>query len=239
VEAVRPSAFLIFGFTSLPIALLLIVAVAVRVAGVRRGEAAARARAAVILTLVVGAAWMAISALAAASGILRQWNATPPPLVGLVIGIVTLASLSAFTSYGRRLVEGLALAELIAFQAFRLPLELLMHRALVEGVMPEVMSYTGRNFDILTGLTAAVLAPLVASGRAGRGIVLAWNLAGFVLLLNIVVVSILATPRFGYFGADQFNVWVTYPPFVWLPAVMVLVALGGHLLIFRALSTRP
>jgi hypothetical protein len=30
-----------------------------------------------------------------------------------------------------------------------------------------------------------------------------------------------------------------YPPFVWLPAVMVLAALAGHLLIFRALAGRP
>jgi hypothetical protein len=28
---------------------------------------------------------------------------------------------------------------------------------------------------------------------------------------------------------------VTYPPYVWLPAVMVVAALAGHLLIFRAL----
>jgi hypothetical protein len=31
------------------------------------------------------------------------------------------------------------------------------------------------------------------------------------------------------------NVWVTYPPYVWLPAIMVTAALAGHLLIFRAL----
>jgi hypothetical protein len=239
VDTVRPSTLLVVGFTLLPIALLALVASGVRVAGVRRTEPEARIRAAVILTVIVGVAWMAVSATAAASGILRQWNATPPPLAGLVIGIVTLASLAAFTSYGRRLVEGLALAELVAFQAFRLPLELLMHRASVEDVMPEVMSYTGRNLDILTGLTAAVLAPLVASGRTGRGVVMAWNVGGFGLLMNIVIVSILATPRFGYFGADQLNVWVTYPPFVWLPAVMVLAALAGHLLIFRKLSSRP
>jgi hypothetical protein len=28
---------------------------------------------------------------------------------------------------------------------------------------------------------------------------------------------------------------ITYPPFVWLPAVMVLAALAGHLIVFRAL----
>jgi heme exporter protein D len=34
------------------------------------------------------------------------------------------------------------------------------------------------------------------------------------------------------------NVWITYPPFVWLPAVMVLTALAAHLLIFRAVRER-
>ena len=29
--------------------------------------------------------------------------------------------------------------------------------------------------------------------------------------------------------------FVTYTPFVWLPAVMVVAALAGHLVIFRAL----
>lgn len=31
------------------------------------------------------------------------------------------------------------------------------------------------------------------------------------------------------------NVWITWPPFVWLPAVLVPVALLGHLLLFRRL----
>ena len=63
----------------------------------------------------------------------------------------------------------------------------------------------------------------------------AWNILGVVLLVNVVAVAILATPRVRYFGDDRLNVWVTYVPYVWLPAVMVLAALAGHLLIFRAL----
>ena len=57
------------------------------------------------------------------------------------------------------------------------------------------------------------------------------------LLLNILTVAVLSTPRFRYFGDDQLNVWVTYPPFVWLPAVMVVAALAGHLVVFRAVRT--
>ena len=56
--------------------------------------------------------------------------------------------------------------------------------------------------------------------------------------MNVVTVAILATPRFRYFGDHNLNVWVTYPPFVWLPAVMVLAAFAGHLVIFRALANR-
>jgi hypothetical protein len=35
------------------------------------------------------------------------------------------------------------------------------------------------------------------------------------------------------------NVWVTRPPFVWLPAVLVLAALLGHLVLFRRLANEP
>ena len=97
------------------------------------------------------------------------------------------------------------------------------------------MSYSGRNFDIITGITALVIA-LVVRRRPSRALVLAWNVMGTALLLNIVAIAIASTPRVRYFGDDRLNVFVTYPPFVWLPAVMVLAALAGHLLIFRALA---
>ena len=42
-------------------------------------------------------------------------------------------------------------------------------------------------------------------------------------------------PMFHRFGMDRLNVWVADPPFVWLPTVMVLTALAGHLLMFRKL----
>jgi hypothetical protein len=102
--------------------------------------------------------------------------------------------------------------------------------------MPIQMSYSGRNFDILTGASALAVGAVVWSGRGGKRLVAVWNVAGLALLINVVVVAILGTPRFQYFGPDHLNVWVMRPPYVWLPAVMVLAALAGHLLIFRALT---
>jgi hypothetical protein len=123
----------------------------------------------------------------------------------------------------------------VAAQSFRLPLELAMHAMYERGIMPLEMSYSGRNFDIVTGASAIIVALLVAAGRGGRRLVLSWNVLGLVLLGNVVTVAILGTPAIRYFGDDHLNVWVTYAPFVWLPAIMVLAALAGHLVIFRAL----
>jgi hypothetical protein len=225
-------------FVLIPLALVAALVAGVIAASRSLGEPAAVRRRAAVLTIAVSAIWMAATWRAAASGVLRQWDATPPPLVVLVAAIVILAVAIAFTGYGARLVRGLPLWTLVAVQAFRLPLELAMHVQYERGVMPEQMSYSGQNFDIVTGATAIVVAWLAATGRAGRRVIGGWNVLGSALLLNIVVVAILSTPIVRYFGDDRLNVWVTYPPFVWLPAVMVLAALSGHLLIFRALWQR-
>jgi hypothetical protein len=178
---------------------------------------------------------MAIAWIAGASGILREWDRTPPPLAFLVGSIAGLAIAMTYSRFGTRVSSAIPLCVLVLVQGFRLPLELAMHGMYARGIMPVQMSYEGYNFDVVTGALAIVVALLVAMGYAGRGIVAAWNVLGLALLINVVTVAILATPRFRFFGDESLNVWVTYPPFVWLPAVMVLAALTGHLLIFRAL----
>ena len=187
------------------------------------------------VTAATALVWMAITWIAARSGILRNWQQTPPPFAILVAAIFVLAAGIAFSPIGRRLARFIPLWILVGVQAFRLPLELAMHGLSERGIMPAQMSYSGRNFDVVTGATAIIVAALVWSGRGGRRLVATWNILGLALLANIVTVAILATPRFRYFGDDALNTFVMDPPFVWLPAVMVLAALAGHLVIFRAL----
>jgi hypothetical protein len=187
------------------------------------------------LAVLAGAAWMAITWRVGASGVLRRWDAVPPPFFFLVLAIVALACVITFSPLGRRLAFGIPLWALVLVQVFRFPLELAMHRLTTLGIMPVQMSYTGRNFDILTGATALLVAWWLGTERGGRALALAWNVAGFLLLVNVVSIAIMSTPRFRAFGDDRLNVFVTYSPFVWLPAVMVLAALAGHLLIFRRL----
>lgn len=235
MPAYAPTEPAVLAFIIIPLLLVGALLWGVGAAAGRLGEPEHTRRRALILTLVGAVVWMAATWTGAASGVFREWEATPPPLAFLVLGIVVLASLIASGGYGRRLAFGLPVWALVAVQGFRLPLELAMHAMYERGIMPVQMSYSGRNFDILTGITALIVAALLRLGWGGPRSVLAWNVLGLALLLNVVTIAILSTPTFRYFGDDRLNVWVTYPPFVWLPAVMVLAALAGHLLIFRAI----
>ena len=195
------------------------------------GGAALRAA---VFTLI----WMGGTLALADQGVFRNWDALPPPFALFVVALIVLGASIGFGPVGGRLATGLPLWVLVGVHVFRLPLEIAMHALVSRGIMPEQMSYSGRNFDVVTGATAIIVAGLVAAGAGGRRLVMAWNILGLVLLVNIVVVAILSTPPFAVFGPDRLNVFVTYPPFVWLPAVLVLAALAGHLIVFRALRAR-
>ena len=227
----------VLAFVAIPVALVLALAWATLQAWRRAGAASRASFRAALLTLLAAVAWMTASWVAASSGVLGQWDRRPPPFAILILVTLGLSFGLAFGRVGTRLARETPLWMLVGVHAFRLPLELAMHEMYERGVMPVQMSYSGRNFDIVTGITAIVVAWLVRSGGGGRGLVLAWNCLGLALLVNVVIVAILATPVFAYFGPEHLNVWVTQVPFVWLPAVMVLAALAGHLLVFRAAGT--
>ena len=201
----------------------------------RLGETRAAAMRATAIAAALATAWLALTWSVAQAGLLARFELRPPPFLLLVVVIVAASSALAFGPIGTALVRGVPLWGLVLAQSFRLPLELAMHQAVVEGVMPNQMSYSGANFDIVTGTTAIVVAWLLATGRAGRRLAAAWNVMGALLLINIVTVAILSTPVVGAFGPDRLNTFVAYPPFVWLPTVMVSAAIAGHLVVWRAL----
>jgi hypothetical protein len=224
-------------FVVIPVALVAALAWGSAAASRRVGESGIAKRRSMVVALSA-CAWMTATWIAAETGVLRRWDAMPPPFALLVLAVVALAFLTAFSAYGHRLAIGVPLWTLVVIQGFRFPLELAMHAMYVRGIMPEQMSYSGRNFDVLTGVAALIVGPLCRSSRKARSLVATWNVIGLGLLTNVVVIAILSTPRFHYFGTDRLNIWVTYPPFVWLPAIMVPFALAGHLVIFRALRSQ-
>lgn len=232
----QASSFLTVGFIVLPLLMAVAFVLACDWAGRRLGDPASLRRRRVLLAAAAVVAWLLLTAAVAATGVLRKADVTPPPFAFLVLGVACVGIGVPFSPLGTLLVRGLPLWVLVGFQVFRLPLELLLHQAYAEGVLPQQMTYSGQNFDIVTGITAGLLGAWLLRNPAPRWVVAAWNVMGFVLLVNIVTIAVVSAPLFAWFGPDRVNTLVTYPPFVWLPAILVVAALAGHVLVWRRLS---
>lgn len=231
------STFLTTAFIALTVVVAFGIVLNVYLGGRGLSEPLARTWRWTIGTAVALTLWMAISWWFASTGGLANFAVRPPPIAIMVIAVLTLSTVLAFSRFGLRLAEGLPMWILVLGQVFRFPLELLMHRAADEGVMPVQMSYSGWNFDIVTGLSAIPVAWLLARGFAhGRALAFAWNVVGSLLLANILIIALVSTPIIAAFGPTRLNTWVAYPPFVWLPTVLVLCALTGHMVIFRKIA---
>lgn len=143
----------------------------------------------------------------------------------------------ALSPVGRRLAATIPLSALVGFQAFRLPLELVLHGWATQGVIPGTMTWTGQNWDIISGIVALACAPLTIRYRQAARIA---NLIGFALLLNVMRVALLSSPLpFGW-GQQPPLLLAYHFPYTLIVPVCVGGALFGHLILTRALwATRP
>jgi len=184
---------------------------------------------------------MAASAWAAASGRLARFDAFPPPMALMILSVFIMGFGIGLSWIGRRAADTVPLATLIGLQGFRLPLEFVMHRAGTLGIMPPQLSFGGYQFDIVTGVTACLLYGLMRGGvTVPRWVLWAWDVWGWWCLFVIAVIAVAASPMVRLFGDDPRNVntWVLYFPYVWLPVVLVTVAIAGHVMVTRALRGR-
>ena len=210
---------------------LVVLAVAVAVAaGLRRAGAGVRPLLAILF------AYIAIPGHLARTGALGAWDATPPPGLLLIFGLSVLTALIVFSAVGTRIVDGVPLAAIVLLQSFRIAVEWLLHRLYLEGSVPVQMTWSGRNLDVISGITGLLLGLALLRGvRVPRAVVLGWNVLGLALLANIVIVAVLATPALHHFVGGPPNLLPSTFPWVWLPSFLVQVALGSHLLVFRRL----
>ena len=109
-----------------------------------------------------------------------------------------------------------------------------MHHGAGRGI-PTELTLAGFNFDIVTGSGAVVLAALVALDRCPRWLIWLWSVIGLCCLLVIFVIAAATLPRVHAFGVEpeHLNTWAAHVPFIWVPVLLVPIALCGHLVILR------
>ena len=85
----------IAAFVLIPMMLAATLAWATLTAWRRSGATESAARRAAVIVAVDAAAWMALTWVAAMSGILQQWDRTPPPFLLVILGMVVISLILA------------------------------------------------------------------------------------------------------------------------------------------------
>jgi len=185
-------------------------------------------------TLIGLIGWAVVTAILSLAGILGDFSTFPPKLfIVLVIPLATIIWVVRRKEMKEILLHTPP-ASIIWIQSFRIVVEVLLWRLFVDNLAPIQMTFEGRNFDILSGLSAIVVAVLVTKNKISSPLVIAWNFAGLALLANIVTVAILSMPTpMRVFMNEPANPIVTKFPVVWLPALLVPLAYGLHFLSLR------
>ena len=165
-------------------------------------------------------------------------NSFPPKifLTGILPTILTIVSLFA-TLKGRQFMDSLPLKNLTYLNLVRIPVEIVLFWLFLHKAIPELMTFEGRNFDILAGLTAPFIAYFgFTKQNISRKAILIWNFVCLGLLVNIVVNALFSAPSpIQKFAFEQPNIAILNFPFSWLPTFIVPIVLFGHLTSIRQL----
>lgn len=183
-----------------------------------------------LLTMVALFVW-----LGALTGLIASGRMESLPLHGLPLffaPILVIAIATALSPFGGRIATAVPLTALVGFQAFRLPLELVLHEWAAQGTIPETMTWTGQNWDIVSGVVALIAAPLAGRFPAAARIA---NVIGFALLLNVMRVAVMSAPLpFGW-GQQPPLLVALHLPYALIGPVCVGGALFGHIVLTRKL----
>ncbi|HEY3405652.1 MAG TPA: hypothetical protein VGK59_19850 [Ohtaekwangia sp.] len=184
-----------------------------------------------IISLLI---WMIITGVLSYSGFLSDFSMFPPRLgIVLIIPLIVIVWVTR-TETVREILVHIPQQQIIRIQSFRIFVEILLWMLFLEKLLPVQMSFEGRNFDVLSGLTALIIVWLLNLKKISRTGIIVWNLFGLGLLINIVTIAILSMPTpFRVFMNEPANTIVTEFPIVWLPAFLVPLAYGLHFLSIR------
>ena len=175
--------------------------------------------------------WLLLQGALGIGDFYRYSDSVPPRFVlfGVLPALIFIALY--FILFRSNFIGNLSLKALTLVHVIRVIVEIVLLWLFQNGQVPQLMTFEGRNFDILSGLTAPMIYFLAfRGGKVNRPLLIFWNVATLVLLIKIVTIAVLSYKSpLQKLAFDQPNVAVTYFPFIWLPSVVVPIVLFCHL----------
>lgn len=190
-----------------------------------------------ILSLVILLTWLVIQAVIALTNFYTVTDTIPPRFLLLVMPPILFIILLFATNKGRIFIDSLDIKALTLLHIVRVPVEIVLFWLFIYKMIPELMTFEGRNFDVISGISA----PLIyyfgfVQKQLSNKIIIIWNVLCLMLLFNIVINAVFSAPfPFQKFAFDQPNIAILYFPFNWLPSCVVPIVLFSHIVVIRQL----
>lgn len=183
--------------------------------------------------------WLIIQAVIAIINIYSSdTNSLPPKILlfGILPPLLIIITLFSMKE-GRQFIDSLSLINITYLNTVRIPVEIVLYCLFLNKAVPELMTFEGRNFDIIAGITAPIIAYFgLVKGKINHKIILIWNFICLGLLVNIVINAFFSAPSpIQKFAFEQPNIAILNFPFSWLPTFIVPIVLFGHLVSIRQL----
>lgn len=175
--------------------------------------------------------WIILLGILSTRGFFSDFSRLPPRLIIALLIPLPVVLLFTRSKAGKQLLQYIQPQWLLYLQSFRILVEIALWILVRNGALPVQMSFEGRNFDVLSGMLAIPVGYYCFEKKSWPPIVvLLYNIAGLILLVNIVTISALSLPTpLRVFHNQPDSSLVTTFPFIYLPGVLVPLAYTLHI----------
>lgn len=180
-----------------------------------------------LLILII--VWSISQSLLAYFGFYLNLEAIPPRFIVVFFPIALLICYSLFPKNIDSAIENRIIKQSAFIHTIRVPVEITLLYLFLNNMVPELMTFEGRNFDIVAGISAPIIGLLFYKNMIERKALLIWNVISLILVCFILFNGILSAELpFQMFGFEQPNKAILYFPFILLPATIIPIIIWTH-----------
>lgn len=182
----------------------------------------------IVITLLLG--WIFVVSLLVFDGYFTHLSGIPR--LPIFVGIISSMMIACFIiPTSRNILMNMPITTLHYIHIVRVPVEMVLWWLAVSRAIPVEMTFEGRNYDIISGISAPFAAVFMVGGRSKNRIgAVIWNIISLLLLIHIIYTSVSYMPYFYTPTIDKVaNLGMFYFPYILLPTFIVPAVIFSHL----------
>lgn len=174
--------------------------------------------------------WSIAHSILAFNGFYKQTDLLPPRFLLVLIPLIVFIAFGLLKKQRSWMLQNRRTDISTFLHTIRIPVEIVLFYLLTFKMIPELMTFEGRNFDILAGISAPIIGFLWIKKSIRLKTLITWNIIALILVMFIFVNGILSSDLpIQMFGFEQPNRAINYFPYILLPATIVPIVIYTHL----------